>query len=306
MQHSDCRGCLTPRQVSARERAGAGCHDTVMSEKCFRTLSKLIHTSCGIKMPASKKTMLEGRLRKRLRALGMTSFDAYCGYLVSPGGMASELGSMIDMVTTNKTDFFRESAHFDFLLRRVLPELVLRRGLGRRENLIFWSAGCSSGEEPYTLAMVLSEFEEQVGPFDFTILATDISGVVLEKARRGIYEHERVSPVPMALRRKYLLRSRDKTKNLVRIVPKLRALVRFERLNFMDEDYGIRKSVSVIFCRNVLIYFDKATQESILNRLCRSLMPGGYLFMGHSETLHGLDVPRVHPVEGGTTVYRKL
>ena len=141
----------------------------------FRRLSEFIHASCGIKLPPAKKTMLEGRLRKRLRALGMTSFDRYCEYLFSSQGLRSEYIHMIDAVTTNKTDFFREPDHFDYLSQSVLPELVGLHGLGVRKTLNVWSAGCSTGEEPYTLAMVLSEFAEECPGFHFSILATDIS-----------------------------------------------------------------------------------------------------------------------------------
>ncbi|KJU86369.1 chemotaxis protein-glutamate methyltransferase CheR, partial [Candidatus Magnetobacterium bavaricum] len=149
--------------------------------------------------------------------------------------------------------------------------------------MMVWSAGCSTGEEPYTLAMVLSDFSEKNG-LDFMIIATDISTKVLDKAKSGIYEEERVIPVSTQMKKKYLLRSKDKSKGLVRIVPELRELIRFRRLNFMDSDFGFRETMDVIFCRNVVIYFDKKTQERLLNQFARYLARGGYLFMGHSET----------------------
>jgi len=277
----------------------------VMSEKDFRRLSEFIYQECGIHLPPSKKTMVEGRLRKRLRTLGMTSFRQYCDYLFSPEGMATENIPMINVVTTNKTDFFREPEHFDHLVETVIPSLIQMYGLGITRELKVWSAACSSGEEPYTLAMVLSDFGEKWTGFRFSILATDISTSVLDKAMLGIYEHDRVNPIPLPLRKKYLMRNKDRKKELVRIVPELRALVKFRRLNLMDENFGIREPMAVIFCRNVIIYFDKQTQERLLNRLCDHLIPGGYLFMGHSETLHGLNVPLVHPAKGMTTIYRK-
>jgi len=278
----------------------------VMSEKDFRRLSEFIYQECGIHLPPSKKTMVEGRLRKRLRTLGMTSFRQYCDYLFSPEGMATENIPMINVVTTNKTDFFREPEHFDHLVETVIPSLIQMYGLGITRELKVWSAACSSGEEPYTLAMVLSDFGEKWTGFRFSILATDISTSVLDKAMLGIYEHDRVNPIPLPLRKKYLMRNKDRKKELVRIVPELRALVKFRRLNLMDENFGIREPMAVIFCRNVIIYFDKQTQERLLNRLCDHLIPGGYLFMGHSETLHGLNVPLVHPAKGMTTIYRRL
>ena len=150
--------------------------------------------------------------------------------------------------------------------------------------------------------MVLSEFAQSCPGFGFSILATDISSAVLEKARSGIYEHDRVSPIPMALRKKYLLKSREKDKGLVRIVPQLRDAVRFGRLNFLEEEYGINEPMAIVFCRNVLIYFDRPTQEKLVNRLSQHLMSGGYLFVGHSESLHGMDLPLV---QTATTIYRK-
>lgn len=291
---------------NTRERQESNILSAILSDKDFQRLSAFIYDECGIHLPPSKKTMVEGRLRKRLRVLDMTSFRQYCDYLFSPEGMKAEHVPMIDMVTTNKTDFFREPEHFDHLVESVLPGLIHMYGLGIRKELRVWSAACSSGEEPYTLAMVLSNFEERSPGFRFSILATDISTVVLDKAMRGIYDHERVEPVPLSLRKKYLMRNKDRDKGLVRIVPELRAKVKFRRLNLMDEDFGIREPMAIIFCRNVIIYFDKQTQEDLLNRLCRHLIPGGYLFMGHSETLHGLNVPLVHPARGMTTIYKKL
>jgi chemotaxis protein methyltransferase CheR len=275
-----------------------------MSEKDFARLSEFIQTSCGIHLPPIKKTMMEGRLRKRLQALGIDSFDQYCRYLFSSGDAALEVEyiHLIDAVTTNKTDFFREPDHFEYLTQRALPELV-ECGLGMQEKLNLWSAGCATGEEPYTLAMVLSEFAEGHPGFGFSILATDVSTAVLKKARSGIYDHQKAAPIPMMFRRKYLLRSKDKERGLVRIVPALRASVRFARLNFMEERYGIREPIWVVFCRNVIIYFDRTTQEKLLNRILHHVRPGGYLFMGHSESLHGMNLPLA---QAAPTIYRRL
>jgi chemotaxis protein methyltransferase CheR len=279
-----------------------GIFSVLMSDKDFMRLSESIRSSCGIKLPPAKKTMLEGRLRKRLRALCIESFESYCEFLFSPEGARSEYIHMIDAVTTNKTDFFREPDHFDYLFERALPELVPLHGVGARKKLNVWSAACSTGEEPYTLAMVLSEFAQSCPGFNFSILATDISTAALEKARSGIYEHDRVIPVPVMLRKKYLLKSKEKDRGLVRIAPELRNSVRFERLNFLEEEYGIDEPMAIVFCRNVLIYFDRPTQEKLVSRLSRHLMPGGYLFVGHSESLHGMDLPLV---QTATTIYRK-
>ena len=290
--------------ITENNRAGHIWSETspMLSEKDFRRLSELIQSSSGIKMPNPKKVMIEARLRKRLKALGMKSFRAYCDYLFSPEGRKQELVPMIDVITTNKTDFFREPRHFDYLTQTAVPELVRSEGAGIRRQLIVWSAGCSTGEEPYTIAMVLNELVKKQPAFHFMVLATDISTKVLDKAMRGVYERERIEAVPGALKKKYFMQSIDTKKHLVRIVPELRAAVRFRRLNFMDGDFGMREPMDIIFCRNVIIYFDKPTQERLLNRLCKHLIPGGYIFMGHSETLSGLNVPLVSV---GSMVYRK-
>jgi len=282
------------------ENAVQNVEQATLLARDFGRLSHFIYDTCGIKMPEVKKTMLEARLRKRLRALDMGNFSSYCDYLLSAEGQEHELVPMLDMVTTNKTDFFREPDHFEYLTQRVLPDWCQRHQGAR---LSIWSAGCSSGEEPYTLAMVLSEFGLGHPGFDFQILATDISTRVLEKAKQAIYPEALVEPVPAGLKKKYLLRSKDRSSGMVRIVPELREKVRFRRLNFMDEDFGMRDQLDIIFCRNVIIYFDRPTQERLLQRFHRQMKPGAFIFMGHSETLSGLDVPltSVYP-----TVYRKL
>ncbi|MDA8083633.1 MAG: hypothetical protein M0024_08260 [Nitrospiraceae bacterium] len=276
--------------------------DAVMSNKDFSRLREVIYRECGIKMNESKKVMLEARLRRRLRDLCMISFAEYCDYLFSPKGIESELFQMINEVTTNKTDFFREPRHFAFLTDKAVPELAGLHGAGTSRRLMVWSAGCSSGEEPYTLAMVLSDIALQQHGFDFMVLASDISTKVLDKAVKAVYDMETVEAVPEAMKKRYLLKSKDRSRGLVRIAPELRAKVRFRRLNFMEGDFGMREPMDIIFCRNVIIYFDRPTQERLLNRLCEHLVPGGYLFMGHSETLNGLDVPLVSV---GQTIYRR-
>jgi chemotaxis protein methyltransferase CheR len=274
-----------------------------MSNEIFTRLSDFIYSESGIKMPATKKTMLEARLQKRLRVMGLSSFNEYCSYLFSPDGLANELVHMLDVVTTNKTEFFREPGHFDYLTANVIPELIRSAGAGIRRPFMIWSAACSSGEEPYTLAMVMDQFGRRNQGFTFQVLGTDISTKVLDTAKEAIYEDDRIEGIPEGLRRVYLLRSRDRKKGLVRVAPELRAHVRFRRLNFMEEDFGMRERMDVIFCRNVLIYFDRPTQETVINRLCNHLQPGGYLFTGHSETINGMNVP-LRPV--ANTVSRRI
>jgi chemotaxis protein methyltransferase CheR len=253
-------------------------HEEALSGRDFARLCSFIHKEAGIRLGQEKKTMLEGRMKRRLRDLNIGSYKQYCEYLFGEQGLREEKVRFIDVVTTNKTDFFRESKHFDYLAQRALPEMATRAGA---EPLLVWSAGCSSGEEPYTLAMVLSDYAESHSGFRFRVLATDISTIVLEKARLGVYKNDDVEPVPPALRRKYLLRSREAHTDRVRIVPELRRLVEFRRLNFMDADYGVSEKADAIFCRNVIIYFDRETQRTILGKLTNNLKPGGYLFVGH-------------------------
>lgn len=262
-----------------------------ISEKDFSRFSQLIYDVCGIKMPPHKQSMLEARLRKRLRFLGLASYEDYREYLFSHDGMVEELTNMIDVVTTNKTDFFREPRHFDFLIETALPSLIPATGAGIDRPLRLWSAGCSTGEEPYTLAMFLEEFQWMNKHLLYQIMGTDISTQVLEKAVLGIYHRDKIEPVPEVFRKKYLLKSRDKDAPQVRIVPEIRSKIKFQRLNFMDEKFNIADRQDIIFCRNVIIYFDRQTQERFLTRLCDCLLTGGYLFMGHSETLSGMPLP---------------
>lgn len=269
-----------------------------MNDRIFDRFSEFIKAELGIKMPASKKTLLEARLQKRLRELCMTSHEEYCDYLFSPQGMEEELVNLVDVVTTNTTDFFREPKHFELLMGVVLPKLAARGA--RKVNV--WSAGCSSGEEPYTLSMVLSEFARQTSGFTFNILATDISTQVLRMAVRAVYPETKIGPIPAEYRKRYLLRSKDRTRRLVRIGPEARSHVRFRRLNFMEE-FSFDDQLDIIFCRNVVIYFDRQTQEKLFSRFCRKLVTGGYLFIGHSESLAGMNLP-LEPV--APTVYRKI
>ncbi len=244
--------------------------------------------------------MLEIRLRRRLHSLALSSCSEYCKYLFSPVHHNQEIVQLIDSVTTNKTDFFREPEHFDFLLNRALPDLAARHGAVRKSA--FWSAGCSTGEEPFTLAMLLTEYAQEHSGFRFSILATDISTAVLSKASLGVYKSEAVRPVPQDLRKKYLLRSRDPASDLVRVVPELRAKIDFRRLNFMQAEFPVAEPLEVIFCRNVIIYFDRATQVRLLSRLTQHLLPGGYFFAGHSESLQNMDLPLT---AAGPSVYRR-
>ena len=274
--------------------------DDRLSKRNFEALSRYIYDYSGIKMPVTKITMLEGRLRRRLRATGIPTLDAYCDYLFKNNGLATESTYLIDAVTTNKTDFFREPKHFEYMERTALAEMLA----AGHTRLRVWSSACSTGAEPYTLAMVLQEFANTNRDFDYHVLATDLSTDVLEVARRGIYPRDMIMPVVSRdLQQKYVMVPRSRERTDLRISPRLRAKVGFARMNLMDENYPVGDPMHMIFCRNVLIYFDKPTQAKVLSRLCQCLRPGGYLFVGHSESVTGITLP-VKQV--ANTVFRKV
>lgn len=263
---------------------------TGMTDKDFKRLSVVIYNDYGIKMPETKKIMLEGRLRKRLKANNISSYSEYCDYVLSDQGMQKELVYMIDVVSTNKTDFFREPGHFDFMNEYLYPTYAKERN---NEPLKIWSSACSTGEEPYTIAITLEEYFKSINKkaFDYTIHCTDISTQVLKKAVGAIYDESRVINIPLEIKRRYFLRSKDREERTVRIIPELRKKLTFNRLNLMDEAYAVPHNFDIIFCRNVLIYFDKEVQEKVINKLCDRLKPGGYFFLGHSESIAGMKVP---------------
>ncbi len=287
--------------MSSNNVALGDIYKATLSNEDFKRLSSFIFKEYGIKMPEVKKTMLQSRLHKRLRELNMTNYKDYVDFVFSKEGQGNEVIHMIDVVSTNKTDFFREPVHFDFLHSNVLPELLN----GERPNRLIkvWSAGCSSGEEPYTLAMSLSEYMLEHPGFDFSIFATDISSRILKSAVEAIYKENRVEMLPLQLKKRYLLKSKDRINPTVRIVPDLRRRVSFQRLNFMDSSYNVPENFDIIFCRNVLIYFDRETQEKVINKLCSKLKPDGFFFLGHSESITNFDVPlkQLKP-----TIFRKI
>lgn len=269
-----------------------------LSDHEFNQLSALVYRECGIKLPISKKVMLESRLNKRLRPLKLSSFTDYIRLLNTEAGMKVELIHMIDVVTTNKTDFFREPHHFTFL-----EEHILRNLPRDKQSLKVWSAACSSGEEPYTLAMVLEDFTRTNSRFQYEVFGSDISTAMLQKAALAIYPAERVSLIPGEVKKRYLLKSKNIEKPTVRIAPALRKKVRFERINFMDAILPVEDMFDIIFCRNVLIYFDRKTQLEVLRKLLNNLRTGGHLFIGHSESVYQQDLPIV---QVKPTIYKKL
>ncbi len=275
------------------------CFRAELSQADFRQFSDYIYEQFGIKMPEIKRVMLQGRLLKRIRQLKMKSYTEYKNYFFSPEGQKNELYNFLSVVTTNKTDFFRESVHFDFLSATALPDFEAQG----RHNIKIWSAACSSGEEPYTIAIVMSEYIERHPQLTFSILGTDISANVLEKASHGVYPEKSIEMIPLSLKKKYFLRSKDRENPTVRISPELQKHFQLRYLNLMDASYNINEEFDVIFCRNVLIYFDRETQEKVINKLCSKLRIGGYLFIGHSESMANMEVPlsNIKP-----TIFKKI
>lgn len=270
-----------------------------IDEKSFQRISSYITHVYGIKLPPQKKTLLETRLHKYISTLGYTSFAAFVGEVFKKGHEADIL-KMVDLVTTNKTDFFREVDHFTFLEEQYLPWFVKQK----REPLLCWSAACSSGEEPYTLAMVLEEYRKKSTAFPYQIFCSDISIRMLQAAFDGIYAEEKTYPIKTEWKKRYFLRSKDEKHRTLRAKKVLREKMQFYRINLKaPSDYRFKKDYfHMIFCRNVLIYFDKALQEQVIRRLTQHLRPGGILFLGHSESILGMDVPlkQVYPA-----VYQK-
>jgi chemotaxis protein methyltransferase CheR len=275
---------------------------TTLSEEEFKKLSTYIETELGIKMPPAKKIMLESRLQKRIRALKLNNFDDYLEMVFGEEETEAELVHMIDAVTTNKTDFFREPDHFEYLSEVLLPDRYTRDGWGTQSGVKVWSTASSSGEEPYTIAMILEDFRQRVDKFRYAVLGTDISSDMLDRGRNAVYTEERVAPIPQNLKKRFLLRNKDKTSKLYRVRPEIRKRVLFHRLNLMSDKFGIDEKFEIIFCRNVIIYFDRPNQAKLLRKLYNYLIPGGYLFLGHSETLAGMELP-LYSV--APTIYRK-
>lgn len=250
-----------------------------LTESQFRKVSELIYQLSGIHLKTGKEALVRSRLMKRLRALKMSTFDEYLKYLESAEGK-TELGHMVDVMTTNKTSFFREQEHFTYLKEKILPVLTDRK-------LRFWTTACSSGEEAYSLAIVLRECIPDIDMRDIKILATDISTRMLEKARKGIYTTDVVRDLPPQLLIKYFDRVQEGYVSAWQIKENVKKLIRIAWLNLMGP-WPMKGLFDVIFCRNVMIYFDRPTQQRLIDRLWGVLKTGGYLFVGHSEGLSSI------------------
>lgn len=259
----------------------------------FEQFRALMHQAAGVDLPPQKISLVSGRLARRLRALGLASFGDY-HRLVSSAGARDEFERMVDLLTTHETYFFREPKHFDFLADSVLP------ALGRTRTPRFWSAASSSGEEAYSLAMVLADRLGGEAPWE--VFGSDISREVVEKARGGVYAMNRIDGIPPDYLRRYCLRGVGSRDGTLQVDEALRRRVRFAQVNLNGNLAGVGE-FDVVFLRNVLIYFDLPTKRRIVERIVRQLRPGGWLFIGHSESLNGLDLGLR---QERPTIYRRM
>ncbi|WP_395815475.1 CheR family methyltransferase [Devosia sp.] len=265
--------------------------DDHLTPRDFERIARLIGDKVGIKLPPAKRIMVEGRLRKRVRSLGLVDFADYTAHLFERDGLDEELVHLINAVTTNKTDFFREPEHFEVMVNKLVPALLAERRGERKPLLKIWSAASSTGAEAYTIAMVMNDLEAQRRDLSYAILGTDIDTNVLEQAARAVFPAEMADAVPADQSARYIMQPRKPgLRAEVRIAPELRKRVQFAHLNLMDKSYPFDRDVDLIFLRNVLIYFEKSDQEAVINRLVGHLRPRGYLLLGHSESMIGTSI----------------
>jgi chemotaxis protein methyltransferase CheR len=257
--------------------------NTITAEE-FELFRTLIYDESGISLSDQKRTLLVSRLSKRLQDLGIKTFSEYYK-MITEDATREEFTQLLDRISTNKTDFFREPQHFEFLRTTILPELAETR------HIRIWSSACSTGEEPYTIAMTLCESVQNAGQWDCKILASDLSTRVLAKAASGVYDQDRFGDVPPDVLRRHFLRGRGGSAGSYKVKPHLAAMIQFRRVNLMEERFPIVTPLDLIFCRNVMIYFDRPTQETLVNKFYDYLKPGGHLFIGHSESLQWVKHP---------------
>ena len=261
--------------------------DLVLKDSEFQQFSRYVQETCGINLHEGKKALLKARLGKILRGRNFRSFKEYYDHVINDRS-GNELTILLNSISTNLTYFFREPQHFDFLRTEILPELLGRNGVSKNVTLRFWSAGCSTGEEAYSIAISASQFLNHAKDAQIKILATDISTRVLTKAENGVYDKEKIDKIPYELRRAYFQKGDNRWRGYVRVKKEIRDLISFQRLNFMEK-FQFREPFDVIFCRNVMIYFETATKEILIEKFYRNLSEGGYLLIGHAESLMGIN-----------------
>ena len=262
-----------------------------LSDDVFEQFGALIHNHTGIKLTPSKRTHIEAKLRKRADILKFDSVSEYGKMVFERGGLETELDLLINLATTNKTDFFREPSHFHLLEKTIIPALLDTRPAKLKARLKIWSAASSNGAEAYTIAMVLTEMAARGPHFDFSVLGTDISSEMIIQARKAVYAKGMINTIPEVLQHRYFMHARNKNiPPMVRVIPELRKNVRFSRVNLISKILPVDKDADVIFLRNVLIYFDPQTQKKVVRRLAGHLRPSGYLILGHTESIIGNDL----------------
>jgi chemotaxis protein methyltransferase CheR len=259
-----------------------------LTDTDFEKISRLVYDQCGINLSDGKRELVRARLGKRIRKGQFQSFRDYYRHVVEDGS-GEELIYLLDSISTNFTFFFREPKHFDYLRLELLPEWK-EKGGNRARSLRIWSAGCSSGEEPYSIVITLLEALGNPPPGEISVLATDLSTKVLKAAEAGVFHKDRIHSIPAQQARKYFLKGDNQWRDHVKVKDPVRACTRFRRLNLM-EPFRLESPFDCIFCRNVMIYFDRKTQTNLVARFYEALKPGGVLFIGHSESLTGIPHP---------------
>ncbi|MBE7444791.1 MAG: protein-glutamate O-methyltransferase [Planctomycetia bacterium] len=263
--------------------------DIDINDKEFGLFQRLIYNESGINLTPAKKELLKSRLMKRLRGRSLTSFKEYYQYVTEEDTTGEELVSMLDCISTNLTEFFREAAHFDYLSEKVLPVVMENKRKKQEKKIRIWCAGCSTGEEPYSIAIILAECIERLCDLDIKILATDLSTRVLKKATQGRYSKDRLKGIPLQILNTYFEKETCNFKEHYQIKDFLRNMIVFRRLNLTDATFPFKGQFDFIFCRNVMIYFDKQTQTELVNKFYKHLASDGHLFIGHSESLASTD-----------------
>lgn len=267
----------------------------------FKLFRELIFEKSGINLHEGKKELLRTRLGSRIRAKDLSSFKDYYD-LIQKDKTDIELMGLLDAISTNLTSFYREVKHFHFLENNIIPEILARGSRSNNKMLRCWSAGCSSGEEPYTIILSLLDNPEISGSWDIKMLATDISIEMLEKAIRAVYDEEKIKTVPKSMIRKYFVKGTNDQEGLYRVRQEISKLPQFKRFNLMTRNFPFKHKFDFIFCRNVMIYFDKPTQEVLISKFYNALIKGGYLLIGHSESLTGIQHQFKYVLP---TIYRK-
>lgn len=276
----------------------------LFTDQDFSYLSKLAGELAGISLSSGKRELIYGRLVKRLRALGLADFKQYCALLKNDdeNKAREERTHFINAITTNVTSFFREDHHFEFMAETLLPELIAQKKAASRPSLRIWSAGCSSGKEPYSIAMVLKECIPDIERWDIKILATDLDSNILEVARAGIYPKEHIKEIPLERRKRWFRAGLGANEKVIKVTDEIKNMVAYRQLNLKD-DWPMKGVFDIVFCRNVTIYFDRETRVDLLDRFAEYLDKDGCLFVGHSESLFGL-TQRFSTV--GRTIHRKI